>query len=144
MTLLPVHVTAGAIAIVAGFIAIFALKGARLHRNSGMIFVSAMVILSLTGAIIAALKGGRISAAQGVLTFYLVTTSLLTVRHRIGQFRWTDLGAMLVALMVGLYEANLGFEALDNPKRTSDGVPAAMVFLFATVALLAAFGDMRI
>jgi uncharacterized membrane protein len=142
-SLLPLHITAGAIAIVAGFVAVFALKGGRLHRRSGTIFVYTMVILALTGAIIAALRGGRVSAAQGVLTFYLVTTALLTVRDRVEEFRWIDVGAMSVALSVGLYEATLGLEAVNSPRRSIDGVPAGMVFLFATVALLAALGDMR-
>jgi uncharacterized membrane protein len=143
MTLLPLHIAAGSVAIVAGFVAIFALKGAKLHRGSGMIFVYAMVILSLTGAMIAALKGGRISAAQGVLTFYLVTTALLTVRHRVRQSPWIDTGAMLLALTVGLYETSLAVEALNRPKHSLDGVPVGMIFLFATVALAAALGDIR-
>jgi uncharacterized membrane protein len=141
--MLPLHITAGTIAIVTGFVAVFALKGAGLHRRFGTIFVYAMVILSLTGAIIAAQRGGRISAAQGVLTLYLVTTALLTVRHRVQHVRWIDAGAMLVALAVGLYEANLGLEAVNGPTGTSDGVPAAMVLLFSAVALVAALGDIR-
>ena len=43
MTLLPVHIIAGSIAIIAGFISAFALKGAKLHRKSGMIFVYSML-----------------------------------------------------------------------------------------------------
>jgi uncharacterized membrane protein len=143
MTLLPLHIAAGSVAIIAGFVAVFALKGAKLHRKSGIIFVYAMVLLSLTGALIATLKGSRISAAQGVLTFYLVTTALLTVRHRGQEPRWIDMAAMLIALTTGVYELTLGLEALNHPSRTSDGVPAAMVFLFATVALTATLGDVR-
>jgi hypothetical protein len=37
MTLLPIHITAGALGIVSGFVALFALKGARLHRKSGVL-----------------------------------------------------------------------------------------------------------
>ena len=53
--LLPIHIISGSIAIIAGFISVFAVKGLKLHRKSGMIFVSAMLILSGTGAVIAAL-----------------------------------------------------------------------------------------
>lgn len=143
MSLLPMHIVSGLIAIVAGYVALYALKGAKLHRRSGMIFVYAMLILSLTGAVIAALKAQRLNAMQGVLTFYLVATAVLTVRRRVQGFRWIDAGAMLVALMVGVYEIKLGFEALGSPKGTIDGVPAGVVFAFAAVALLAALGDMR-
>jgi uncharacterized membrane protein len=144
VTLLPIHIAAGSVAIVAGFVAVFARKGARLHRGSGTSFVYAMVILSLTGAVIAALKGGRISAAQGVLTFYLVTTAMLTVRRRGQRSPLIDAGAMLLAVAVGLYESSLALEALTNGRGTIDGVPAAMIFLFVSVALLAALGDIRI
>jgi len=56
MSPLPIHIIAGSIAIVAGFVAVFALKGARLHRKSGLLFVYAMLVLSLTGAAIATVK----------------------------------------------------------------------------------------
>ena len=46
MILLPFHVAAGIIAVVAGFVALYVLKGGRLHRKSGMIFVSAMLVMS--------------------------------------------------------------------------------------------------
>ena len=54
MTLLPVHIVAGLIAIVSGYIAIFALKGAKLHRKSGIIFDYSMLILALTCAVLGA------------------------------------------------------------------------------------------
>lgn len=50
MTLLPVHITAGLTAIVAGFVALSALKGGTLHRKGGIIFVYAMMIMSASGA----------------------------------------------------------------------------------------------
>ncbi|MBA2706909.1 MAG: hypothetical protein H0U59_03790 [Gemmatimonadaceae bacterium] len=143
MNLLPAHIIGGLIAIVAGFVAIYALKGGRLHRGSGKIFVYSMLVLALTGAVLGVLKSQRLNAAQGVLTFYLVTTAFLTVRRRSDGFPWIDAGAMLVAFTVGLYEVTLGFEALNSPRGTMDGVPAGAAFTFATVALLAALGDVR-
>lgn len=56
MTLLPIHIIAGSIAIIAGFISVFAVKGLKLHRKSGMIFVYSMLVLSVTGAVIAVVK----------------------------------------------------------------------------------------
>ena len=53
MMFLPVHVVAGATAIVAGFVALYARKGARVHRGSGTVFVYAMLTMSLSGAAIA-------------------------------------------------------------------------------------------
>jgi uncharacterized membrane protein len=143
MMLLPIHIVCGAIGIISGFVALSALKGGKLHRKSGMIFVYAMLVMSAIAAVMATLVAQRFNAMQGVLTFYLVTTALLTVRRRGQEIRWVDAGAMLAALMVGLYEVRLGFEALNSPRGTIDGSPAAAVFAFAAVALLASLGDMR-
>ena len=37
MTLMPIHVAAGAVGIIIGFLALYALKGAWLHRKAGML-----------------------------------------------------------------------------------------------------------
>jgi hypothetical protein len=80
---------------------------------------------------------------KGVVALYLVSTALLTVRRRVREFRWIDSGLMLVALAAGLYEVKLGFEALSRPRGTIDGAPAALIFIFGAVPLLAALGDLR-
>jgi uncharacterized membrane protein len=143
MTLLPIHIIAGAVAIATGFVSLYALKGAALHRKSGMIFVYAMLVMAVSGAVMAALKAQRLNLVQGVVALYLVTTALLTVRPRVLEFRWIGPGLMLVALAAGLYEVKLGFEALSRPRGTIDGAPAALIFIFGAVPLLAALGDLR-
>ena len=82
--ILPVHILAGGLALVFGYVALFATKGATVHRKSGMLFVYAMVTLSLSGALMDALKTSRtsVNVVAGLLTFYFVTTALLTVRRR--------------------------------------------------------------
>jgi uncharacterized membrane protein len=47
------HVIAGAIAIASGFVALYTLKGGTLHRKSGTIFLYAMLVMSLSGAVAA-------------------------------------------------------------------------------------------
>jgi uncharacterized membrane protein len=141
--LLPIHIMAGMTALASGAVALYAAKGGWLHRKSGMIFVSAMLVLGATGAAMGALHMQRFNATQGVLTFYLVTTALLTVRRRIPEPRWIDTTAMLVALIVGFYQMSLGLEALNSPRGVIDGAPAAVIFIFGAVALLAASGDLR-
>jgi uncharacterized membrane protein len=143
MSLLPIHTVAGLIAIVAGFVAVFALKGMKLHRKSGMIFVYAMVILSLTGAVMAAFKHQTSNVIGGSLAFYMVTTALLTVRRRDRDFHWIDVGAFLVGATVGVLVMKLGFDAVNTPSGKINGAPAGMMFFLGSVALLAALGDIR-
>jgi len=59
MSLMPLHVLGGTIAIVSGYVALYALKGAQLHRKSGTIFVYAMLVMSLSGAEIAVGRARR-------------------------------------------------------------------------------------
>jgi uncharacterized membrane protein len=142
--LLPIHIVAGAIGIASGFVALFALKGAKLHRKSGMIFVYAMLILAATGAVIAALRSQRINFVAACLTSYLVTTALLTVRRRAQAFHWIDAAAMLVGLAVSLLSFKFAIDASSSPTGTLDGLPAAPAFIFGVVGLMASLGDIRL
>ena len=62
------HILTGAIALVAGAIALSVTKGGRLHRKSGLIFVTAMLLMSASGAAIAAFVPVRVSVVAGMLT----------------------------------------------------------------------------
>jgi uncharacterized membrane protein len=143
MTLLPIHIIAGSIAIVAGFISVFAVKGLKLHRKSGIIFVYSMLVLSITGAVIAIVKNQPPSVIGGSLALYFVITGLLTVRPRDQRFHWVDAAALVVGVMVGASALKLGFDALHSPTGTMSGVPSVMMFIFATVAMIGALGDVR-
>jgi len=143
MMLLPIHIIAGSVAILAGFVSVFALKGAKLHRRSGMVFVYAMLVLALTAGTLAFLKHQPGNVIGSALTFYLVTTALLTVRRRDREFHSIDLAAMLIAAAVGILSIKVGIDGLNSATGTVNGVPPGMIFFFASVALLAALGDVR-
>ncbi|MDQ3005773.1 MAG: hypothetical protein M3R47_10375 [Chloroflexota bacterium] len=137
------HIIGGLVGLTSGAVALSARKGANLHRKSGMIFVYAMLAMSASGAVMAALRPERISMIAGMLTFYLVTTALLTVRRRVDASRWIDVCAMLFAIVVGILSITFGVMGLNSANGTLDGLPPAMGFIFGTVALLAALGDAR-
>ena len=136
MTVLPIHIAAGVLALVFGYAALAAAKGGTLHRRSGRLFVAAMVALSLTGAWIALVAGSPVSVIAGLLTCYFVTTALLTVRRRQPP-RWVTVAAMLVAVTVALAGFATGFGILG---RRPEAIP---MFIFGGVGLLAAAGDIR-
>ena len=132
------HILGGLVGLASGAVALSAPKGARLHRRSGTIFVYAMMVLSASGAVMAALKPERVSVIAGLLTFYLVLTALLTVRHRGQAFHWMDIAAMSFGLTVGITGVIFGLSTGEI-----DGPPPVMAFVFGAVALLAVFGDIR-
>jgi uncharacterized membrane protein len=140
-TILPAHIVAGVLALLFGYVALYASKGATLHRRSGMLFVYAMVTMSLSGALMDAWNTRSISVnvVAGLMTFYFVTTGLLTVRPRAQESRWIDRAAVAFVLTVSV----LAFAAgLDMMRR---GRPeAAPSFIFGIVGLLAAAGDIRL
>jgi uncharacterized membrane protein len=144
MTLL-VHITAGAVGIIAGFVALYAAKGARLHRKSGRVFVYAMLVMCVLGAVIAGVRGKwpAVNIPAAILTAYLVITALTAVRPPAFWRRWLDLGLMMVAGVVGLITLMRGFEAIANGG-TRQGIPAFPFFLFGVVGLLGSAGDFRI
>ena len=140
MTLLPVHILAGGLALVFGYVALYATKGATLHRKSGILFVYAMVTLSLSGALMEALTKSltSVNVIAGLLTFYFVITALLTVRTRGRASSWIDAAGVLMALTVSVLAFAAGFELLNR------GRPEAMPsVIFGIVGLLAAAGDIR-
>ena len=111
MVLVPIHVTAGLLAIGAGAVALYAVKGEWLHRRSGMAFVIAMLVMASTGAVMAALKPDRGTALGGVMVFYIVCTGVLTVRRTVEQSRGLLTSLMLLALTSPSAEFALGFAA---------------------------------
>ena len=142
MTLL-VHILAGGLGLLAGYVALYAAKGATLHRRSGMVFVYAMLTLSVTGMLISVVEsvGPAINVPSALLTFYLVFTSLTTVRPLRSRSRWVDVAGMLMALALGLSCLGLAFRAIAN------GGPEAGIalplFVFGGVGLSASAGDLR-
>ena len=136
MTLLPIHIIAGLVGLTAGAIALSVAKGAKLHRKSGMIFVYAMLVVSITGTVMGALLSEMAAVIPGALTFYLVLTSWLTIRRPVRNFHWLDLCAMLLGLTVGIASFSYAFVA--------DGQPMGLYIFFGAVALLATLGDIRV
>jgi heme/copper-type cytochrome/quinol oxidase subunit 4/uncharacterized membrane protein len=144
---LVLHIAAGALGLAAGFVALYAAKGAKLHRKSGMVFVYAMLTMAPFGAwlAIARDKAPAVNIPAALLTAYLVVTALTTVRPLAARraARWLELGALLVALAVGLTMMTFGVEALAHGGRRN-GIPAFPFFLFGVAGLLGSAGDIRV
>jgi hypothetical protein len=137
------HVGAGMVGIVTGFVAVFATKGARLHRKSGMLFVYAMVAMGVVASGLAAYEGKMTTVVGGPFTAYLVFTALIAVRPLDHEPRGLAPGLMVLAFGVALFNVVLGIQALGLPKMTMGGVPAPMIFFMGSIALMAGIGDWR-
>src|SRR6476469_993231 len=79
---LSVDRVVGAIGILSGCLALYAIAGGALHRKSGGVLVFAMVTRGIVGAGLAALRNVAPAAnvPVGLLTAYLVVTGVESVR----------------------------------------------------------------
>ncbi len=138
------HILAGTVALLTGFVALYAAKGGAVHRKSGIAFVYAMLAMCFFGALMAAVrqKAPAVNIPAAALTAYLVITGLATVRAPAAWPRWLNSGLMLVALAVGLATLALGIDAIAQGG-TRKGIPAFPFFMFAVVGILASAGDRR-
>ena len=143
---LLVHIATGVVGIVSGFAALYAAKGARLHRASGMVFVYTMLTMSILGAVMAAARNKEPASnvPVGVLTAYLVMTALTTVRPLPAGSRWLGTLATVAAAAVTVALLTFGFQGLLSADGQSHGVPAFPFLLFGTVGLAASAGDIRL
>lgn len=137
MVVLPIHILAGLLALLFGYAALYAAKGATMHRKAGLGFVVSMIVMSLTGALIATVKPDRGSIIAGLLTFYFVVTALLTVRPVPSQRR-IETAAMVWGFVLGLFAiwAGLWLAQRGRPE-------TAPMFLFAAMSIGGAVGDFR-
>jgi len=140
-----IHILAGGLGLFFGYIALYSAKGASTHRRSGILFVYAMLTMSVFGLGISIARGvaPAINVPAALLTGYLVVTALMTVRPPSSFRRPAHVAGMLLALAVGLTDLTFAFQAFANGGKRN-GMPAFPFVMFAAVGLLGAFGDFRV
>jgi uncharacterized membrane protein len=147
--LLPIHIAAGALALVLGAVALSVKKGGTIHRRSGLLFVCAMVVMGTTASILASLEGpAAANVTAAVLAIYFVGTALTTVRPLSRGTRVIDVAALTVAVGLAFVMIVSGVQGVTSPGLSPGGVPfrtiGAMSLILAAVLLLSAAGDWRI
>ena len=148
--LVILHVCAGLIAIVSGFVAMIFRKGSRGHRVTGKIFFVSMLCMAGAGAYMAFVKYAFEDVQRqitnvfaGTLTIYLVATAWKAAWQREEGTDRFDRGALLVVLTLAACYVTFGIEAANSPTGLKDGYPSFLYFIFAFIALLSALGDAR-
>jgi len=142
--LVYLHILVGAFALISGVIAFSAQKGASLHKKSGLFFVITMLIISSTGAFLAALNGETLNVVAGCLTFYLVATAYLVVHPFKKRDRLYNTLLMFFGLIVGVSGMIVAVSTLNDGGTKIDGQPTQVLIVFSAIALLASVSDLRI
>lgn len=141
---LAVHFAAGLLSIVAGTIALSVAKGGRLHRQSGLVFTSAMVVLGLTAAAIGTYENRPGQVFGGLLAAYLVFTAMTTVKSLPGIGQRFNVALMVLAFGLAVAMLYGGVTEWLDPAVEVVGRPRVVPpLVMGTVMLLAAIGDLR-
>ena len=99
-----------------------------------------MLVMSLSGAVMAMGRAGAVmNIPAGLVTAYLVITSLLTVRPPSGGTRRAERGAMLAGFALGLASIVSAFVTAGR----GNSPLAVPLLLFGVLALSASAGDRR-
>ncbi len=141
--ILVLHICAGISGLLSGAVAMSFRKGSRQHGLAGNVFFISMLGLAISGAYMGFMKSQVTNVLAGILTSYLVATAWATARRRDGEPGIFDWVAFLVVLAVGATEMIFGLEAAHSQTGLKYGYPPAPYFIFGSVALLAAAGDVR-
>lgn len=139
--LLVLHIAGGGVGIVAGYIAILARRGGRLHRIAGTVFFVAMLVMTIIAAGVAPFldEAQWTNTTAAVFALYLVTTGWAAVRRPAGQLGRFE--RLAVVAPVGITAMGLAMAA-----GAAEAFPAedfATVYVFAMVSALAAVCDLR-
>ena len=141
--LIPFHVTAGALVLLAGAAALSVRKGSPLHARIGTAFFLSMLAMAASGSVIAVSLPERGTATVGILCCYLVASSWVTARRRNGEAGHAEIVGLMVALACAAAFLTIGFIGLGMPEGRLDRLPAPFHFPFAALAILAAALDLN-
>jgi uncharacterized membrane protein len=141
---LALHITAATVGLASGALALIYRKGSALHRRAGDWFVASMLVMAGIGAAVAPFLPQRGSAVTGAFTLYLVVTGWMTMRRKPGVIGRFESFALLYVAGVVAADLFFGWQAATSPSGELDGIPAAPDFIFAVVAAIAGFGDLRV
>src|SRR5688500_17724696 len=143
--ILALHVVAGTMALVSMWIPMIAKKGARLHRNTGKVFVGGMATVAVTAAVLAfarfildptpqGRRAGLFLLFVSVLTAASVSSGVrvLRAKNRVGpHLHWWDLGIAGLLTVASLGAAAYGL-----------AMGATLFVAFAVIGLLTGGGQL--
>ncbi len=141
--ILILHICAGALSVLSGTAAISFRKGSDRHAKAGNVFVVSMLILGTTGAYIGFTKHQTLNGVMGILTCYLMATAWRAARRSDGKTGIFDLAALVLVLSLGAGLLAYGLQAAKTETGMLEEYPTAAYFVFGSVALLFAAGDVR-
>lgn len=138
------HILTGMVALISGALSFAVTKGSNSHKKFGLAFVLSMIVMAMSGALLAFLATEKLNMVAGLVTFYLVVTAYLTVHPPRNNARIVHSIFMALGFTIGFYAIYTGLTALNNGLSSIDGNPVQAIIVFGSVSLLAAALDIRV
>lgn len=144
------HIAGGTVGLLAGTVAVFSAKGARLHRVAGTVFLASMLVMAGFADYLAVAIPDQIpNFLVGTFTIYLVATAWMAVRRKEGTIGSAEKIACAVILCLCLPFVTLAFELATGLRpflRSAvplEGPVRIAIYSFTLLFALAAIGDVR-
>ncbi len=144
------HILGGAVALVAGVLALCLRKGGRAHRVAGDVFVVSMLVMALFAGVLGALRPGQtINIFIAGLTLYLVATAWLTARRKQKAAGPPEIVALVVSLALCAPFALIDFQIVTGVTVFKaafriEGPILIALWVFSAIMATAAIGDLRV
>jgi hypothetical protein len=145
------HIAGGAIALLAGVIAVCARKGGSLHRKAGTIFVLSMLVMALFAFHLAVVIPGQfVNLLISIFALYFIGTAWLAVWRKPRKIGAPEKVALAVSLCLSVPFLVLAIQlAVGATPMFKSAVPLKGPVLiaidgFTTVLCLAALGDAKL
>ena len=141
--LIVLHIMAGAIALISGLLIIIFAKGNARHRLYGDIYLIAMLLLGLTGVVVATVRDIPLSMLNGFVLCYFVLSSLSTIRNTEYKINIFDKLLAVFACVLVFSFAWFAYQVTKTDSGQLGGFGIAEYIVFGSVMLFCAIGDIR-
>ena len=128
-----IHISAGVLGIIFGFLSMVVRKGSRIHRLFGDAFFVSMLVMAGMGGTLAALNKEPANVFGAVFTLYMLLTAWSAGRRRERKINAFNYAALLVGAGVTVYGISTGFKTLADHGFVAPFIGLGTTMMIATV-----------
>ena len=100
--LLPIHIIAGSVALIAAFLALLVAKGKKIHILAGRAYFLGMVVIFLTAIPMSIIKNNIFLFFIAIFSFYMAFSGIRFARNRRGIASFLDWFAVALMILSGI------------------------------------------
>ncbi len=141
---LPIHIAAGTLSVLAGAAALTFRKGERAHRAAGTVFVVSMAIMAATASVLAVIKPQLGLVVGGLMTIYFIATAWMAGRRKDGETGAFEIGAFVAALALATIFAMGAYALATGATKPPNPIFPYVLYGISSAMTLAAVADLSV